>query len=250
MFRAALEALLEAAFARAGASVPSWFAPWIELVAEAGPMRPEGPLTHDLLLPAEDRAPQIALNVFSLDITGAAIDLIGAQARQLFAIDGSRWHGGIAWRDGQPRLKLYASSATDAILAHLGVTAPPGAMAVGVDLTRDGVSRVRSYHAPDPTLLVGFRAPWWPDTPQIARRIVTALGAERRTLNTIFETGADLEPALALGPRAIDPAWGAELAARVAAEGFVLRPAAHEIDVWADGRVEGDLLVAIGLPIK
>jgi hypothetical protein len=223
------------------------FDPFIELATSAGPVSREGPLTHDVLLPALREAPAVGLNVFTHDpaVPFAATCRRWADAwlggaaplEALFAAKGAAWHGGVAARDGVLRLKLYATGQLGAVTALLGLD-DRDLVAVGVDLTAQGIRRPRRY-----TLLPGSKP-----SGDVSHRLLTVLeGADaKRTESTIFLPRAASRELTAMGDESLDLALLEKLEALTAAQGFELRAVAHEVDRFADGRVETDALVAIG----
>jgi len=224
------------------------FEPFIDLAARAGPVSREGPLTHDILLPALRDVPAVGLNVFTHDPSlpfGATcrrwVDdwLGGADALEpLLSTEGAAWHGGVASRAGSLRLKLYATGRLGAIAARLGLD-DRDLVAVGVDLTAQGLCRARRY-----TPLPGSGS-----AGDVSHRLLTLLqGADaKRTESTIFLPRASSRELAALNDGAVDLALLAKLEALTAEQGFELRAVAHEIDHFADGRVETDALVAVGV---
>lgn len=229
-FSDALDLALEALARRGPAGGDAVLAAMRPLLLAAGPVPSRGPLTHDLVVPGA----AVGANVFEhgralgLDaaLHGFATGLgRGPEAASLLGEPGTSWAGGLLRRPGETRLKLYRVAPE-----------PP----LGVDLTARGPERWRRYVPPFPLDWPG--AEWPPPQPGESHRLITVLGEEKRTLNVIFRPGAPLEPLLALGA----PTWLRGLDGRSRALGFPLRPVAWELDLYADGRREVDVLVALG----
>jgi hypothetical protein len=226
----------------------SAFEPWIELANDVGPTPRAGPLTHDFVLPADREPPSLGLTVFSHHGGDALIQVARTWAAEWLGSSSAIeplferqavWHGGIGVIAGKPKLKLYATSGLEDLGHLLGVDVRD-AIAVGVDATRRGLDRARAYF--DPKELAPPEG--WPDrTPATSHRIVTKLlGAQpKTTFSTIFRSDADLSE---LGDSTLELA--SETSRLAQRHGFVLRPAAHEIDVFGDGRVETDVLLTAG----
>ena len=281
-FAGTLDALVDAFGARAGGVELAPLAPWRALAGRIGPTPRSGPLTHDLLPPTPRAPTRVGLNVFGHD--AATSEAVAETARAWAALwlgdDAAHWidevprttrfawNGGALIADGAPRLKLYFTMARPdglvPIFGVLGREPVPSALAVGVDLTRDGPARVRTYHRPTPGWLEG-----WPElgtaaadwtrvrAAGLSHQLVTVLGTRgdddaKRALNLIFGPRAPLDAlsvAAEFAPAVPDARprdrFG-ELAARCNADAFALRPVAYEIDGRGDGSVDADLLLTIG----
>jgi hypothetical protein len=234
-FRATLTDLLSALNK---GPVPACAEPWLDAAAELGPLNPpQGPLTHDVLVPGT----ALGLNVFAHPriaeiATAWAHRWLSAEAATraaaVLSLERTTWHGGFQSSASNLKLKLYATTQVPRVLAALSAHAPHAPEAVGLDVTPEGITRVRTYHAPDDSLLEGWPAEPWPQMrgPGISHRLITVLGDEKRTLNTIFLPSAPLSSLP--GSEAL-------------VTGFKLAPAAHELDVYRDGRRETDLLVTL-----
>lgn len=200
------------------------------LLLAAGPVPRRGPLTHDLIVPGRS----VGANVFEhgrdLGLRAALLAYAEGMGQlptveALFGREGVEWAGGLLLGPEGPRMKLYAVSPEPAR---------------GVDVDARGERRWRSYHAPFPLDWPGVV--WPPTQPGESHRLITVLGEEKRTLNVLFQTSASLGPLLELGA----PGWLGELDGALRGLGFALRPVAFELDLYADGRVERDGLVAVG----
>jgi hypothetical protein len=167
-----------------------------------------------------------------------------------------RSHLGLAWdRQQGYRLKLFIGGpGLSEAARRLGVVPTPELVGVGCDFWVGGRYRPRRYlRARDFAALAALaapeKAPSWP-LPERGHAVLTltepgdALG-QKTTFSVIFP------PQAGLGALAAYPAVG-QLAAleslAVELAPFVLRPSALELDRYADGREETDLLVTLGAP--
>ena len=225
---------------------PGAFDPWVELAALAGPVPRRGPLSHDILL-ARRGTKSFGLNVFAHDpglpfarvAHSWARDFLGASPDPVLDVPGVRVHGGVAVRASELVLKLYATDGLPELAGRLGVELAD-AVAIGVDVTRRGLERARTYHPAPPGALPASGS----------HRLVTLLrgtGA-KRTDNVIFRPEAPVADLLALGDPAVDVELVAALTDLARGHGLSLRAVAHETDHFDDGRVETDALVAAGAP--
>lgn len=190
-------------------------APMRPLLLAVGPTPRRGPLTHDLLVPGRFAG----VNVFPTDDRALRALLDPPPGP-------TRWAGGLAFGEGTLRTKLYSLEPT----------------LFGIDRIDGAWARRRTYHPPAEVDLRGWPVAWPPPVPGESHRLVTVLGDEKRTLNILFQTSGTLADLAALTDvRRFDV-----LAARVATEGYTLRPAAWERDLHADGRVEEDVLLTLG----
>ena len=259
-----LEALVVGAAARAGLGRHDLtpVAPWIARAASAGPTPSVGPLAHELQLPNREPPHVLGLNVFvHVARTGRALTplltdaerwaghVLGAAAAAAVAslavvARGVGWHGGVRWDGAAWRLKLYgAGSAPDvavaarslgADLSHVELEA--ALVALGVDISRDGIERVRSYERMD----LG------PDAPRGAsHRLLGRIGGARgkRTVVTSFKPGI---AASALSAHDVEADWLRSMVAGIAEAGFSLDAAAHELDLYDDGARATDVFVTVG----
>lgn len=202
------------------------------LLLRAGPVPRRGPLTHDLIVPGRSVGANIFEHGRDLGLKAALLGYAeglaqGSTVGALFGRQGIQWAGGLLQSPEGPRIKLYAVSPEPAR---------------GVDVDARGERRWRSYHPPFALDWPGVA--WPPAQPGESHRLITVLGEEKRTLNVLFQTSASLKPLLELGA----PAWLGGLDAALRGLGFALRPVAFELDLYADGRVERDMLVAVGEP--
>lgn len=110
--------------------------------------------------------------------------------------------------------------------------------AEGFDLVDGLAVRHRVYRR------VGQLPGWPPRLPGESHRLLVERPGEKTARNIIFQTAAELGPLREL----LDPPWLRPLERAVHAAGWRLLPVAWEEDHWEDGRVEAEILVALGSP--
>jgi hypothetical protein len=220
------------ALRRACDSVGVDYAPFASWAALASPTPSEGPLAHDVLLPAPGRSPSVGINLFLPGREVAALaeawaaEHLGAVAQAAVAevtASAARVAGGVAWRGGELWVKLY--------LVDRDV--------VGIDIGARGAARRRAYHHEGLVWLEGWNAPSLPALPGVSHRLVGVLGDEKRSLNLIFGPRASLDDLRRVAAAVPLPSC---LDESLLEHG--LRPAAYEIDLYRDRR-ETDVLVTV-----
>ncbi len=232
--------------------------PWGKLAEQAGPVQELGPLTHNLLIPALRSHPELGINVFVHDdalpfgetARGWARRWLGTDRHvdRLLKIPGVRFHGGFAFGD-ELRLKLYAAEGLSALSRELGIELGR-AVGIAVDVTQAGVERPRRYFA-----VQGFdREDDWPDPqPSSSHRLITVLDGRRAktTRSSTFAPGAPIADLVTLARSVDDRELDVELVGRLAElardHHLTLSAVAHEIDEFADGKRQTDVLVAASL---
>ncbi len=232
--------------------------PWIELAESAGPVSSEGPLTHDLLLPAKREGASYGLNVFQhakpIPFDDCAKSFAQAflgtdeHVTEVLSVPDIKAHGGVLCTGGSLSLKLYFTDGLGALEKTLGLESA-GADAFGVDVTSEGLCRARRYlRVDDPASKEGFL----PARPSVSHRLLTQLDGEGQkvTYNTIFLPSAPATELSAFARAAEDSGFDhhlvTELSTLVDAAGHSLRAVAHEVDAYADGTRSTDALVALG----
>jgi|SRR5688572_698865 len=166
--------------------------PWLDLAAAAGPTPAEGPLLHDVLLPGGGG--------FGVIVFGhrEEQDLLGAAERWAAASLGRdtaaaiaelgraagpgavMWSAGFRVGPGGIRLKLYASARPGALALKkigraIGLSTVGAASSLGVDGTRAGLERARTYLTlPGPTRVGGAWGASASHEPVPGRRAVAA----------------------------------------------------------------------------
>jgi hypothetical protein len=218
-FDDAVSIVLSALCARGPGGAWEALSPLTPLLLRAGPVPRGGPLTHDFVVPGR----AVGWNVFDHGGAGWIRDLRPWAAGfvppdALAAVEECPFHGGPLIGPAGPVLKLYATTEAQA-----------GIDAIGLDLTRDGLRRRRSYrHEP----AAG---------PHVAHGLTVSLPGEKVSHDTIFVPSAPLSVLLDRGA----PPWLAGVD-RALAPAFVLRSVAWEVDRYETGEVVADCLVAIG----
>jgi hypothetical protein len=284
-FAAALELALDAMLERAGASALP-LEVFRELALRGGPTPRSGPLVLDLLVPRSAGLLRFGLNVFqnphdhavarALEWSDVALGRASRDALAALLVDppvGLAVCPGLYVSEAGLQLKLYFGSRSQAALPHmaerLAVRCVPGARGLAVDLRDACFSRARQYFAVDvhDPQLAGL-SPWaarWCGLEHrgegLGHAMLGALGewpepTAKRALVQTFTPDATLaqlerfESGLAFLPSElrVDLGWLQQLAGRIAALGFVLRPVAHELDLFPDGSLDTDLFVTLGEP--
>lgn len=242
---------------------------WLALLETRGPTSPEGPLTHDWLLPSHRDASQIGLNLFSHDpeqsqVVRLALAEAGGDGPWLVSDPDLRFHGGMVWRGGEGVIKIYASGpppALEPVATALRIPIDDDVFALGVDVTHRA-ERARSYrraHTLDHSVRWAAYPAWAALEPAgLSHRVVAVLDpphadVAKRSFDHIFSPRADIEALHALAAAvaridgALSPSFDPGLLSSLEAKlpDLTVRPVSYEVDVFADGRKHTDALVTI-----